>query len=212
MLGPVFQLDGDSCTPEANAGHHLRPRLAAHAQSWTSQWDLLAGRGARRAGRDITRRLALIEAAVSDPAASILIGRSSGARVATLLAARRPLRAVICLAYPFRHPRQPPEPARYAHLADLRTPTLILQGTRDPYGGREVAQTYALSPAITLCFLRACHKFELTPEGWDRVAARILAFCAALPPLPAGGEGSAGLAPSPPSGAWSAPSCPAARC
>ncbi|MBS7789191.1 hypothetical protein KTR66_04250 [Roseococcus sp. SDR] len=182
MLGPVIQLDGDSCTPETSIGHALRPRLEAHASGWTSQLELLRAAGAEQLNRNIARRVAMLERAVSTAEGSIVIARSSGARVATLLAARRPLRAVICLGYPFRKPGHPPEAERTAHLAQLPTPTLILQGVRDSYGGRDILQTYPLSPAIRVEFVEACHRFRIPEELWDAIAARILRFCAALPP------------------------------
>jgi len=59
---------------------------------------------------------------------------------------------LLCLGYPF-HPPGKPEQLRTAHLADLRTPALIVQGTRDPFGTREEVETYVLSPAIRLLWL-----------------------------------------------------------
>ncbi|HET9538254.1 MAG TPA: alpha/beta family hydrolase, partial [Mesorhizobium sp.] len=38
-------------------------------------------------------------------------------------------------------------------LADLRTPTLICQGTRDEFGTREEVGTYALSDSIEILWL-----------------------------------------------------------
>ena len=40
-----------------------------------------------------------------------------------------------------------------AHLADLQTPTLICQGTRDPFGAAEEVEDYVLSPNIRLHWL-----------------------------------------------------------
>lgn len=110
--------------------------------------------------------------------AVVLIGRSSGARLATLFAARHPDRvaAVVAIGYPFRHPDHGPEPDRVAHLANLACPTLILQGSRDEYGGLGVGQLYPLSPAIALQFTEATHAMRLTPAQWDGLAARIARF------------------------------------
>jgi predicted alpha/beta-hydrolase family hydrolase len=79
-----------------------------------------------------------------------------GGRVASLLAdelytARR-IAGLLCLGYPF-HPPGRPEQLRTAHLAGLATPTLICQGTRDPFGPREEVETYGLSRAIELFWL-----------------------------------------------------------
>lgn len=42
-----------------------------------------------------------------------------------------------------------------AHLADLKTPTLIIQGERDALGNREAVAGYQLSRAIELLWLAA---------------------------------------------------------
>jgi predicted alpha/beta-hydrolase family hydrolase len=56
-------------------------------------------------------------------------------------------RGLVCLGYPF-HPPGKPERLRTAHLEPLRTPALIVQGTRDPFGSREDVAGYRLSAAI----------------------------------------------------------------
>jgi predicted alpha/beta-hydrolase family hydrolase len=86
----------------------------------------------------------------------IIGGKSMGGRVASLLAdelytARR-IAGLLSLGYPF-HPPGRPEQLRTAHLAGLATPTLICQGTRDPFGPREEVETYGLSRAIELFWL-----------------------------------------------------------
>ena len=54
---------------------------------------------------------------------------------------------VVCLGYPF-HPPGKPQRQRIAHLMELACPTLILQGTREPFGGPEDVESYALPDAI----------------------------------------------------------------
>ena len=76
-------------------------------------------------------------------------GKSLGGRMASLIADEVGAKALICLGYPF-HPPGKPERLRTAHLEALRTPTLIVQGTRDPFGTREEVTDYALSPAISV--------------------------------------------------------------
>ena len=83
-------------------------------------------------------------------------GKSMGGRVASMVAdalfdARR-IAGLVCLGYPF-HPPGKPETLRTAHLAELKTAALILQGTRDEFGSPEEIATYALSPEITVQFL-----------------------------------------------------------
>ncbi|NNJ16514.1 alpha/beta hydrolase [Pseudomonas putida CSV86] len=81
-------------------------------------------------------------------------GKSMGGRMASLLADELGASALVCLGYPFYAPGKPEKP-RVAHLAGLKTPTLIIQGTRDALGNREAVEGYELSPAIELCWLEA---------------------------------------------------------
>jgi uncharacterized protein len=74
-------------------------------------------------------------------------GKSMGGRIASMIADEVGARGLVCVGYPF-HPPGKPEQLRTAHLAALRTPTLILQGTRDPFGTPDEVATYVLSPAI----------------------------------------------------------------
>lgn len=76
-------------------------------------------------------------------------GRSMGGRIASLIADECGVGALVCFAYPF-HPAGRPDKLRTAHLAELRTRTLILQGERDPFGNRAEVPGYRLSPALTL--------------------------------------------------------------
>ena len=51
------------------------------------------------------------------------------------------------------YPPGKPTQLRTAHLADLKTPTLICQGTRDEFGTRDEVAGYALSDRIELLWL-----------------------------------------------------------
>jgi predicted alpha/beta-hydrolase family hydrolase len=82
----------------------------------------------------------------------VLMGKSMGGRVATMVADELRARAVVVFGYPF-HPPDQPGKLRTAHLAALRTPTLILQGERDEFGTRAEVDGYTLSPAIEMCWL-----------------------------------------------------------
>ncbi len=74
-----------------------------------------------------------------------------GGRVASLVAdelhAAGRIAGLVCLGYPF-HPPNKPEQLRTAHLERLACPALIVQGERDPFGGRAEVEGYALSAAI----------------------------------------------------------------
>jgi len=86
----------------------------------------------------------------------IIGGKSMGGRVASMVAdelhAEGRIAGLLCLGYPF-HPPGRPEQLRTKHLAALKTPTLICQGTRDEFGVPEEVSTYTLSPAIELLWL-----------------------------------------------------------
>jgi predicted alpha/beta-hydrolase family hydrolase len=77
----------------------------------------------------------------------VIGGKSLGGRIASLVADEAGARGLLCLGYPF-HPPGRPDRLRTKHLETLRTPALILQGTRDPFGSPEDVASYRLSQAI----------------------------------------------------------------
>ncbi|QXI46362.1 dienelactone hydrolase family protein [Pseudomonas anuradhapurensis] len=81
-------------------------------------------------------------------------GKSMGGRMASLVADALEVDALVCLGYPF-HAVGKPEKPRVEHLAELQTPTLIVQGERDALGNRETVAGYVLSPAIEVSWLVA---------------------------------------------------------
>ena len=88
-------------------------------------------------------------------AGSIAIGgKSMGGRMASLLVDELGADALVCLGYPFYAAGKPEKP-RVAHLAHVKTPTLIVQGERDALGNREAVEAYTLSPAIEVHWLVA---------------------------------------------------------
>jgi predicted alpha/beta-hydrolase family hydrolase len=86
----------------------------------------------------------------------IIGGKSMGGRVASMMAdklyASGRIAGLLCLGYPFR-PIGKPDQLRTAHLAAMKTPTLIVQGTRDLFGTREEVATYALSKSIEVLWV-----------------------------------------------------------
>lgn len=94
-------------------------------------------------------------------AAGLVIGgKSLGGRIASMVADEAGVAGLLCLGYPF-HPPGKPERLRTAHLEGLRTPALILQGTRDPFGTRDDVASYRLSPAIRVHWLEdGDHSFK----------------------------------------------------
>ena len=81
-------------------------------------------------------------------------GKSMGGRMASLLADALHADGLVCLGYPFYAVGKPEKP-RVAHLADINTPTLIVQGERDALGNRETVEAYTLSPRIDVMWLVA---------------------------------------------------------
>ncbi|MET3858004.1 alpha/beta family hydrolase [Rhizobium sp. OAE497] len=86
----------------------------------------------------------------------VIGGKSMGGRVASMLAdelhAAGEIAGFLCLGYPF-HPPEKPAQLRTAHLENLHTPALIVQGTRDPFGTRPEVEGYTLSKAIRILWL-----------------------------------------------------------
>lgn len=86
----------------------------------------------------------------------IIGGKSMGGRIASMVAdelfAAGQIAGLLCLGYPF-HPPAKPQQLRTGHLADLQTPTLIVQGTRDEFGTADEVPSYTLSKAIKLFWL-----------------------------------------------------------
>ncbi len=78
-------------------------------------------------------------------------GHSYGGRQATMLCAAEPelVSGLLLLSYPL-HPPRKPEQLRVQHLPNLRTKSLFVHGTRDPFGSvEEMIQALQLVPAKT---------------------------------------------------------------
>ena len=78
-------------------------------------------------------------------------GHSYGGRQSSMLCAEEPnlVGGLLLLSYPLHPPRRPDQ-QRTQHLPDLRTPTLFVQGTRDPFGTiEEIERALKMIPAKT---------------------------------------------------------------
>ena len=78
-------------------------------------------------------------------------GHSYGGRQSTMLCADDPslVAGFLLLSYPL-HPPRKREQLRIEHLPDLRTPSLFVHGTRDPFGSiEEMEKALKLIPAKT---------------------------------------------------------------
>jgi hypothetical protein len=114
-------------------------------------------------------------------------GKSMGGRIASLIADQAGVDGLVCLGFPF-HPPGKPERLRGDHLSRIRTPTLICQGERDPFGRRDEVTGYALSSAVTLCWIDdGEHSFKPRARGGrtlednlSQAAEAVTAFAARL--------------------------------
>jgi predicted alpha/beta-hydrolase family hydrolase len=96
-------------------------------------------------------RRALAALARRCPGRLVLGGHSYGGRQASMLLADAPglAHGLLLLAYPL-HPPGRPERRRTEHLITLRTPTVFVHGTRDPFGlVDEIDEARGLMPAQT---------------------------------------------------------------
>jgi predicted alpha/beta-hydrolase family hydrolase len=105
-------------------------------------------------------------AATGAPGRLVIGGKSMGGRVASMVAQhlfqQGRVAGLVCLGYPF-HPPAKPNRLRTAHLQTLTVPSLICQGSRDPFGTREEVDRYGLSPSIAVHWLEdGDHDFKPT--------------------------------------------------
>lgn len=82
----------------------------------------------------------------------VIGGKSMGGRIASMVADDAGVGGLVCLGYPF-HPPGRPAQTRTTHLAQLRTPALIVQGERDAFGSMDDVAGYDLAPTIRVRWL-----------------------------------------------------------
>jgi hypothetical protein len=142
------------------------------------------GRGGPPDPEPVLRRCWLdVIAQLGGGARLVIGGKSLGGRIASLIADEAGARGLVCLGYPF-HPPGQPERLRTAHLQDLRTPALLVQGTRDSFGSRAEVRSYQLSSRIRLAWIEdGDHSFKpparsrrSEEETLDEAVALVAAF------------------------------------
>ena len=88
----------------------------------------------------------------------VIGGKSMGGRMATLLATEyspeqlKQVKGIACLGYPF-HPQGKPEKLRTEHLAVIKQPIAIIQGSRDKLGDQNEVISYSLPVTFQWCWL-----------------------------------------------------------
>ncbi len=120
----------------------LKNAIAALQKTWDEKtWDAPLLADVARSGNSGSQKSGKI----------FLGGHSYGGRQASMLCAEEPNLAagLLLLSYPLHPPRRPDQ-QRTQHLPDLRTPTLFVHGTRDPFASTtEIQQAIKMIPAKT---------------------------------------------------------------
>lgn len=154
--GAGAPMDSASMTANAKALASAGFRVARFEFGYMASRRTAAGRKPPpRAEKLNPEYIAAIDA-LGAKGALIIGGKSMGGRVASMISdelyASGRIAGLLCLGYPF-HPVGKPDQLRTAQLVTMRTPTLIVQGTRDPFGTREEVSGYSLSKAIEILWL-----------------------------------------------------------
>jgi len=90
----------------------------------------------------------------------VIGGKSLGGRIASMVADEAGVLGLVCLGYPF-HPPGKPEQTRTRHLEKMKTPAMVLQGTRDSFGKPEEVAKYKLSKSIRIEWMQdGDHSFK----------------------------------------------------
>ncbi|MEW6322375.1 MAG: alpha/beta fold hydrolase [Acidobacteriota bacterium] len=133
------------------------------------------------------------------PGAPAIGGKSMGGRIATYVAtARADLAGVVAFGYPLRPPgaragARPPD--RASHLARLQAPLLVVQGTRDAFGGpADIAAAAPAGTPLTIVEVEGGDhslkvparaprpQAEVNQAVWEAVAAFLSRASAGAPP------------------------------
>ena len=115
----------------------------------TRSWGPPGPGDAARDRAGLKNAVTAIKATIPGPV--YLGGISYGGRQSSMLCAEEPdlVPGLLLLSYPL-HPPHKPEQQRTQHLPSLRTPTLFVHGTRDPFGSiAELEQALKMIPAKT---------------------------------------------------------------
>lgn len=179
MARTIFFACGDSYPADRPAEELLRGLLEGPDSDFVTHGDLFNSKTGTGGPGQIDLKAKVLEQAIRDcgPGREIfLIGRSAGARTATIAAGKCPVTAIVSIFYPFRDLQRQLEPKRFAHLRTLTVPTLMLQGAYDPYGGLEVTEFYQLSESIRLKFIEGHHRLKIAAEEGAFIPPMIVDF------------------------------------
>jgi predicted alpha/beta-hydrolase family hydrolase len=95
--------------------------------------------------------IAVLRRCIGEGARLIAGGKSMGGRIACLAApdAAEAISGVAVIGFPLSPPRKPTQ-SRAPVILSLRCPTLIVQGTRDPFGGPDAFAGLRIPPCVQL--------------------------------------------------------------
>jgi uncharacterized protein len=155
--GAGAPMDSPSMTATAKALAVAGFRTARFEFAYMASRRTAAGRKPPPRAESLMPEYRAAVAAIRPEGPLVIGGKSLGGRVASMIAdelygAGR-IAGLLCLGYPF-HPPGRPQQLRTRHLAALRTPTLICQGSRDEFGTPEEVADYTLSNTIEMLWLQ----------------------------------------------------------
>ncbi|MFN8607440.1 MAG: alpha/beta family hydrolase [Vulcanimicrobiota bacterium] len=127
----------------------------------------------------LQQELSLLWESWEAPGPRYLGGKSLGSRVSVSLASQLGAAGAIALGYPF-HPPAKPQAVRLTPFENLTCPVLIVQGSRDPFGGPDEVVSYALPAAVRVHWLAgATHDYSVRrsdPEPFEQLRAAVAAW------------------------------------
>lgn len=115
---------------------------------------------------------------VDDYSNAVIGGQSYGGRVASLLAAERPPKALVLLSYPLHRPGRPDE-LRTAHWPSVGCAVLLLSGESDPFARIDLLREAVelLPDAQLFTYPRVGHGLgPVLDDALDRVAEFVRAL------------------------------------
>ena len=160
--------------PGASGGiERLDPHLAGLRQRGVSASAVPLPRGTAERALPVYR--AALDDAAGDRAAVVIGGHSFGGRVASLLAAERPVHGLVLLSYPLHAPgRHEAWDERTAHWPRIACPVLLLSGESDPFARIDLLRGALprLTDVEAVTYPLVGHGFEpVLDDALDHVAA-----------------------------------------
>jgi predicted alpha/beta-hydrolase family hydrolase len=120
------------------------------------------------------RAIDVFRSALVDHRGAAIGGHSYGGRMASLLAAQQPVKALVLLSYPLHRPGHPDQ-LRTEHWPRIECPVLLLSGDRDPFATVDLLRREVQSLPDAELVIFPGQRHGLLPVRVE-AAARIAAF------------------------------------